>query len=232
MLASAVILGLASSLHCIAMCGPIAMMLPLSRNNPERKALQIILYHSGRLTSYAALGLLFGIFGRGLYLAGMQQQLSIVAGVVMIAIVLLPERAFARYNFSRPVYGLISRAKAAMGTRLRNPSFPSLFAIGFLNGLLPCAMVYAALFGALATQQVFSGGIYMALFGLGTVPLMSGVAYVSKIVTMPVRNQIRKIIPLAMVCVGILFILRGLSLGISYSPSVLDLFIQSGPHCR
>jgi sulfite exporter TauE/SafE len=232
MLLSALILGLVSSLHCIAMCGPIAMVLPVARNNAERKALQIILYHLGRLTSYATLGLLFGIFGRGLYLAGLQQQLSIAAGIIMILIVAVPEKTFARYNFSRPVYTFISKAKSAMGARLKNPSLTSLYTIGLLNGLLPCAMIYAALFGALATQDVFSGALYMGLFGLGTVPLMSGVSYLTKSVTIPVRNKMQKIIPFAMVCIGALFILRGLSLGNCYSPGTLEFFIQPTPACR
>ena len=101
-----------------------------------------------------------------------------------------------------------------------------------LNGLLPCAMVYAALFGALATQQVFSGSLYMMLFGIGTVPLMSAVSYLSKWITMPVRNQIQKIIPVAMVCVGLLFIARGFSLGTHYSPAELELFVKAMPNCR
>jgi uncharacterized protein len=232
MLLSALILGLVSSLHCIAMCGPIAMMLPLVRDNPERKALQIILYHAGRMTSYSTLGLLFGIFGRGLYIAGMQQRLSIVAGVLMILIIIIPEKTFAKYNLSKPIYRLISQAKSAMGARLRNPSMSSLFTIGLLNGLLPCAMIYAALFGALATQQIFDGGLYMALFGIGTIPLMSGVSYLSGIITIPIRNRIQKVIPVAMVCVGVLFIARGLSLDTHYSPGALDLFVQAMPNCR
>src|SRR5690606_36560472 len=122
--------------------------------------------------------------------AGMQQWLSIVAGVLIILIVIVPQRTFARYNFSRPVFQLVSRAKSAMGMRLKNPSLPSLFAIGTLNGLLPCAMVYAALFGALATQDVLSGGLYMVFFGLGTEPLMSSVSYLSKMMTIPLRSKL------------------------------------------
>jgi len=231
MLLSALILGLVSSLHCIAMCGPLAMMLPLSRHNPARKALELMSYHSGRMTGYGTLGLAFGLFGRGLYLAGMQQWLSIIAGVIIILIIIVPEKTFARYNFSAPVYRLISGARNAMGSRLRNPSLHSLFLVGLLNGFLPCAMVYAALFGALATQEVLTGGLYMILFGLGTAPLMCGVSYVAGFFTTPVRNAVQKVIPVAMVAVGLLFILRGLSLGTSYSPGFLDLFVKAVPNC-
>lgn len=233
MLLSAILLGLVSSLHCIAMCGPIAMMLPVARNNPEKKALQIITYHIGRITSYSALGLLFGFFGRSLHLAGLQQQLSIFAGIIMIIIVVVPEKTFAQYNCSKPIYRLVAKGKSALGSRMAKQSFRSLFTIGIFNGLLPCAMVYAALFGALATQDVISGIAYMAAFGLGTVPLMSGVTYLYRFVTLPVRNKIQRMVPYAMVCIGIVFIFRGLSLDIAHiSPSALQLFVKEQPNCR
>ena len=92
MLYTALIFGLISSLQCIGMCDTIAMMLPVSRTNPIKKAFQIIVYHAGRLTSYATLGLLFGLLGIGLYLAGFQQRISIVVGVLMIVMALIPEK--------------------------------------------------------------------------------------------------------------------------------------------
>ena len=103
MLYTAIIFGLISSLHCIGMCGPIAMMLPVDHKNPSKKALQILIYHLGRLTSYGILGLAFGLLGRGFYMAGIQQQLSIAVGVGMIVIAIVPEKVLAQYNFSKPV---------------------------------------------------------------------------------------------------------------------------------
>ena len=96
MLYTALIFGLVSSLHCIGMCGPIAMMLPVDRQNPTKKAIQILLYHAGRLTAYATLGLLFGLLGKGLYLAGLQQRFSVVLGILMILIALIPEKIFVK----------------------------------------------------------------------------------------------------------------------------------------
>jgi len=233
MLYSALILGLISSLHCIGMCGPIAMMLPLSRNNPEKKALQLLTYHVGRIFAYAAIGLLFGAIGRGFYLAGLQQQLSVFAGIIMIVIVLLPEKEFAKYNFSRPLFKAVSAIKTALGSQFKKQSFRSIFSIGLLNGFLPCGMVYAALLGALSMPHIETGILYMVLFGLGTVPLMSSVVYLQRLVTLPVRNRIQKIIPYAVICIGILFILRGMGLGIPYlSPSTISLHAQMVPNCH
>lgn len=233
MLLSALLFGLISSFHCIGMCGPIAMMLPVERDNPAKKVVQIITYHLGRLTAYASIGLVFGLIGRGFYLAGIQQQLSILIGVLMIIIVLIPERVFAQYNFSKPVFRLISKMKAALGSQFKNRSYKSLFTIGLLNGLLPCGMVYVALFGAIAMQHAGLGILYMLLFGLGTIPMMSAVVYIQSFITVSVRNKIQKAIPYVAACIGALFVLRGLGLGIPYiSPSNMSLFVQEAPNCH
>lgn len=233
MLYTAFFFGLISSLHCIGMCGPIAMMLPLDRTNPTKKAFQLILYHAGRLTAYGTLGLVFGILGKGLYLAGMQQQISILVGVLMIIIVLIPEKIFARYNFSKPIYKVISKVKTGLGNQFRKKSPNAIFTIGLLNGFLPCGLVYAALFGAIAMQNEFYGVAYMVLYGLGTIPMMSAVVYMSAMISNPFRNKIQKIIPIVAIFIGVLFILRGLGLGIPYvSPSNMSLFVQANPNCH
>jgi sulfite exporter TauE/SafE len=233
MLYTAFLFGLISSFHCIGMCGPIAMMLPVERNDPAKKVIQIITYHLGRLTAYGSIGLFFGLLGKGLFLAGIQQQLSIFIGVAMILVILIPEKVFAQYNFSKPVYGWISRIKQNLGSHFKNKSFKSLFIIGLLNGFLPCGMVYVALFGAIAMQSAGFGVLYMLLFGLGTVPLMSLVVYINSFLTVSIRNNIQKIIPYVGIVIGVLFILRGLGLGIPYvSPSNMSLFVQENANCH
>jgi len=233
MLYTAFIFGLISSFHCIGMCGPIAMMLPVDNHNPAKKVTQILTYHLGRLLAYATIGLVFGLVGRGLYMAGFQQKLSIFIGVAMILVILIPEKAFAKYNFSKPIFKFISKIKSRLGSQFKNKSYKSLFTIGFLNGFLPCGMVYVALFGAIAMQNEIFGVLYMILFGLGTVPMMSSVVYLNSFLSIPMRNKIQKIIPIFAVIIGILFIFRGLGLGIPYiSPSDMSLFVQSSPNCH
>ena len=233
MLYTAFIFGLVSSLHCIGMCGPIAMMLPVDRNNPTQKAFQILLYHAGRLTSYATLGLLFGVLGKGLYLAGMQQRFSIVLGILMILIAIVPEKIFAQYNFSKPIYKLISKVKSSLGSQFKRKTPDAFFTIGIFNGLLPCGLVYAALFGAIAMQNVTLGVTYMVLYGLGTIPLMSAVVYISNLLSLPVRSKLQKIVPIITVVIGLLFVLRGMGLDIAYiSPSTMHLFVQTEANCH
>lgn len=233
MLYTAFFLGLISSFHCIGMCGPIAMMLPVERNNQAKKTLQIITYHLGRLSAYAAIGIIFGFVGKGLFLAGIQQKTSIFIGIAMILVILIPEKIFSNYNFSRPVYKLISKIKTTLGSHFKKRSYKSLFTIGLLNGFLPCGMVYVALFGAIAMQNEALGALYMVLFGLGTVPMMTSVIYLNSFLSIRIRNKIQKIIPYLVIIIGILFIFRGLGLGIPYvSPANTSLFVQSTPNCH
>lgn len=233
MLYTAIIFGLISSLHCIGMCGPIAMMLPVDHKNPSKKALQVLIYHMGRLTSYGILGLAFGLLGRGFYMAGIQQQLSIAVGVGMIVLAVVPEKILANYNFSKPVYRLIAKIKSSLGAQFKRKTPDALFTIGLFNGLLPCGLVYAALFGAIAMQNVSMGIAYMILYGLGTIPMMSAVVYVSSLLSMPFRSQLQKAVPIVTVVIGVLFVLRGMGLDIAYiSPSTMNLFVQANANCH
>lgn len=233
MLLSAIILGLMGSLHCVGMCGPIAFMLPVDRSNKVKKFGQIFLYHSGRLMAYGIIGLVFGLLGKGLYVFGMQQKLSIAIGVLMILVVLMPSKTFNRYNVSKPINKIISKVKNRLGAALKKKSSDTFLTIGFLNGFLPCGLVYMALFGAIAMGSAAEGGLYMMLFGLGTVPLMTTAIYFSGLLKGDFRQKAQKLIPIFVVTIGVLFILRGLGLGIPYiSPKPVVEVVSSSIECH
>jgi sulfite exporter TauE/SafE len=220
MLWSALIFGLLGSFHCVGMCGPIAFMLPVDRKSPVKRAFQLMSYHAGRILTYSVLGLVFGIVGKSFNLFGIQQQLSIIIGVLMIVVILIPTKIFNKYNFSRPLYKAVGKVKSSMGTALKKKDPGTFFTIGYLNGLLPCGLVYMAIFGALASGGAWEGGLYMAVFGLGTIPLMTTAIYLSNFLKGKAKQRIVKMIPVFVVIVGVLFIVRGLGLGIPYvSPS-------------
>ena len=232
MFLSALIFGLLGSFHCVGMCGPIAFMLPINRKNKTKGALQILSYHIGRLLTYSLIGLLFGFLGKGFYFFGFQQQLSIIVGVSMILVIIFP-KFFSKVNFSKSINKVIFKVKNALGKELKKKGNDTFFTIGFLNGFLPCGLVYMAIFGALATTNAFSGSLYMFLFGLGTIPLMTIVVYLGNFTKGTFRKKIQRAIPIVVVLIGILFILRGLGLGIPYiSPApVLDI-VNSSNACH
>jgi uncharacterized protein len=233
MLISAFVLGILGSFHCVGMCGPIAFMLPVDRTNAYKKLLQITIYHIGRLLAYSTIGLVFGLVGKSLYLFGFQQQLSISVGVLMILVVLIPQQTFNKYNFSKPIYKVISKVKFALGSALKKKTPDTFLTIGFLNGFLPCGLVYMALFAAIVGGSALKGCLYMAVFGLGTIPLMTTAIYLTNFLKGTIRQKIQKAIPVFVVVIGVLFILRGLGLGIPYlSPAPVYEVVSSGMDCH
>jgi hypothetical protein len=208
-------------------------MLPVDRSNSIKKVVQIFMYHLGRLFAYSLIGLLFGLVGKSLYIFGIQQQLSIFIGILMIIVVLIPVQTFNKYNFSKPVYKIISKVKSALGSALKKKTSDTFLTIGFLNGFLPCGLVYMAVFASMTMQNAFQGSLYMALFGLGTIPLMTSAIYLGKFLNSTIKQQIQKAIPIFVVVIGLLFILRGLGLGIPYlSPALVLEMTTSTMECH
>lgn len=233
MIVSALLFGLLGSFHCVGMCGPIAFLLPVERNNIVKKAGQTLLYHTGRILAYAIIGLLFGLLGKSFQLFGLQQQLTIGIGVLMIVVIILPYKTFQKYNFSRPIFKLVSKLKNELGAALKKKSPDTFFTIGFLNGFLPCGLVYMAVFGAIASGNALQGALYMTLFGLGTIPLMTTAIYIGNFLNAQVRHRIRKAIPVFVVVIGCLFIIRGLGLGIPYiSPKPVTTEVSAQYNCH
>lgn len=233
MLISALIFGLLGSFHCVGMCGPIAFLLPVDHQNSKKKFTQIAIYHFGRVLAYSIIGLLFGLIGKSLNLFGLQQQLSIGIGILMILVMLIPYQTFSKYNFSKPMYRLISKVKTSLGKELKKKTPDTFLTVGFLNGFLPCGLVYMAVFGAIASGDALQGSLYMALFGLGTIPLMTSAIYLGNFLTGKVKQHIRRSIPVFVVIIGALFILRGLGLGIPYvSPKQATEQVSANYNCH
>lgn len=225
MLYTALLFGLFGSFHCMGMCGPIAFMLPIDRSSKIKGIWQTFLYHSGRIFSYSLIGALFGLLGKGFYFFGMQQQLSIAVGLVMILSVAAP-KVFSKFSIAKPIIRFTNNIKNALGKSLKKKESSTFFTIGFLNGLLPCGLVYMAMIASLTSQTVFEGVLYMALFGLGTVPLMTAVVLLGNLTSYINRQKIQKIIPYVVVLIGVVFVLRGLGLGIPYvspAPVIVDM---------
>ncbi len=213
---SALLLGLAGSLHCAGMCGPIVVALPLHGNTVPQKIYGGTLYNLGRTLTYGVMGALFGLLGQGMQMIGFQQKISVIMGALMIISVLFPALFKNQYSMDKSIFSFVGKLKKTIGKMFSIRSFSSLFFIGLLNGLLPCGLVYMAIAGAIGTGGVVTGTLYMILFGLGTIPMMLTIALAGNILSQAIRRRINKLIPALVVLVGLLFIVHGLSLGIPY----------------
>jgi len=218
---AAFLVGLVGSLHCIGMCGPIAIALPVPDSSNLSFFTGRILYNLGRVVTYAFLGAVLGLVGSKIALAGAQQIVSIVLGVVIIIAVLLPQK-YKNYFAQHPVIQKLSHPlKSNIGVLFSKGTFSAMFLIGILNGFLPCGLVYVALAGAIASGNAISGAAVMILFGLGTVPAMFAASVFGKFINIGIRTKIRKAVPVLAIILGVIFILRGMNLGIPMlSPKV------------
>ena len=215
-------IGFLGSVHCIGMCGPIALALPTGFPSKSQLILSRALYNSGRVLTYAALGAVTGMLGKTIAMAGFQRSLSIAAGVTILLMVILPSRFTQRLLPARAVGIVTDRVKRAWGRLFQKKALSSLFAIGILNGFLPCGFLYIGLAGAAATGGVLSGSGYMAMFGLGTVPAILATSLFGGLLTTRVRMFFLRLIPVGGVVLALLLILRGMSLGIPYISPVMD----------
>jgi sulfite exporter TauE/SafE len=222
MLWAGFLFGILGSFHCVGMCGPIAMALPIGRGAGWQFIAGRLLYNGGRILTYSLLGGLAGLFGKSLQLAGFQQMISIVSGLLILALVVLPHFGGNRFTSLIGFDKILQKVQGLMAKQFQKNSTASMGIIGMLNGILPCGFVYIALAGAVSVPTVAGSMLYMALFGLGTFPLMFILSLSGKLLKPNLRQLFKKAVPYAATFMALLFILRGLNLGIPYvSPQVI-----------
>lgn len=230
MIYTAFTIGLFGSLHCVGMCGPIALALPGSESKWD-SARRLLLYNGGRIITYMLMGAVIGLFGEAFNLADIQKWLSILAGVFLLVVAL----------FSIPVeshllnWPALGRAylflKGSLFRNLTKGSSLSFLKTGLLNGLLPCGLVYVALVGALTSGGFVSSLLYMFLFGVGTVPLMMATVLLGKRVDIKFRNYIKKFYPALLFALAGLFLYRGIQFSVPQDFSFWEM-MQDMPMCH
>ena len=208
---TAFMIGLVGSLHCVGMCGPIALSLPYQGKQRWLAALNVMLYNFGRVITYTLLGLIIGIFGRGFFLAGFQSYVSIGLGVLLLFVAFLSIDIESHLLRLKQVRTLNTWVQKQLGRLLAKGGPNKLLFIGMLNGLLPCGLVYMGIVGAVTADSLFNSALYMASFGIGTIPLMLSTALAGQFITPQWRIRMRKLIPAFLVAFALLFIFRGLN---------------------
>lgn len=213
------VFGLLGSLHCVGMCGPLLLALPLKEN---QKLTGQVLYHGGRILCYSLMGVLLSLFGVSLRYTGLHEFFSLSIGIMMIIglFIFLFGKSLINNSFGKS--WLLTKIKNFWRSFFETKSIIYLPMIGFLNGMLPCGFVYIALGFSLMFNSSIDTSLYMVSFGLGTVPALIGIGYFSQILSTPLRQKVQIVVPFATAIVGILLILRGLSLDIPYISPVLS----------
>jgi uncharacterized protein len=216
----AFLMGLIGSFHCLGMCGPIAMALPMAHRNNSGRLVGGIIYNLGRVFTYSFLGLVLGFVGDYLISSKIQNTVSIVFGVLIGTYLLLPTKAKTSLRIA-PSQALLVKLRKQIAKFLYIDNNSSLFGIGMLNGLLPCGMIYLALSSSFLAGSAMKGSLFMFAFGLGTFPTMLAAVFFGSFVNQHIRSKLQRLVPIFLFFMAALLIVRGMNLGIPYiSPSI------------
>ncbi len=220
LIGSAFIMGLAGSLHCIGMCGPLALSLPVSHKNGFSRISGGLIYNSGRVVSYASMGFIFGSLGNVIISTKWQSGLSIALGSIILLYLFIPKRFFSNISIAAKPFMYL---RQQLGKLFQSKHLSSSFFIGVLNGLLPCGLVYLALSSSVITASSINGAMFMLFFGLGTFPMMFATVLMGSYLKQSLRQKIYRIVPALLFFMALLLILRGMNLGIPFiSPGFVN----------
>ncbi len=202
MLLTALILGFAGSLHCAGMCSPLAFAV-VSKSGTA--LLSRVLYNIGRILMYCVLGAIVSTAGVMLPVT-VQYVISITLGITLLII------GITGSNFKVPVLApfirLTSFLKAQFSKLLQRKKYSSIFAMGVLNGLLPCGLTFLALTSCITLPVPLDGFIFMAAFGAGTLPVMLGLVSIVPFFAKRLNISVGRLSTIMQIAAGCLLIAR------------------------
>lgn len=231
-LTAAILLGFLGSLHCVGMCGPLALAVPIRTRSGVLRVVSALVYNGGRILTYAFFGAFFGAMGYSLNIAGFQRYLTISMGLILILYVLLHYLGKSNMNVYPDNWKPVIWIRKKLSALLRSNDPSKLLFVGMLNGFLPCGLVYMAIAGAITAGTISGGSVFMAVFGLGTLPAMLTLMVMGKYISLQWRNRIRKSIPVFLIILGGLFIIRGMNLGIPYISPKISYELSTAEGCH
>lgn len=209
-------IGVTTSLgHCIGMCGPLISTFSLAQGRTDRRlanlAPALLLYHLGRVNSYAVIGLVFGLLAAAaqaaLPTAAVRGWLFLVSGLLMMFLglgLLGLVRTTRLMESSRLGRFAAERFMELIGTR----SMVGRYLLGVANGFLPCGPVYAIAAAALTAPTPVHGAGTMAMFGLGTIPVLLAVGLGAGRLAPQVQRRFNKVAAILVIVVGFEFLIR------------------------
>ena len=209
--------GIAISLgHCVGMCGPLMLLFARIQGEGRggRWALlpSLLIYHTGRILAYGAIGLGLGLIGAATHVSSgqllVQGVLSMVVGLLMLLMGLslhglLPMQ---RRIESGP---LGERIGIRIRSFLHSRGIGGRFLLGVANGFLPCGPVYAVAFGALAAASPLRGALAMLIFGLGTLPVLLVLLLLGGRLGAGMQRRFRHLGAFLVLLIGAQLLLRG-----------------------
>lgn len=204
------LIGLVGSAHCVGMCGGFVIALAQVHGKERGRHVHQVLYYTGKTATYALLGGIAGVLGHvaGAAFTGLQDVLSIVLGVFLVAIGLGLLGVLKRFEGPR-FLSRLNGLPVLIGRLLKRQTYGATFGLGMANGLLPCGLVYGVLALAAATGDPLQGALTMAVFGLATVPALYGLALASFLMRPAWRLRLNQVGGILVIVLGVITLLRG-----------------------
>lgn len=218
-----ILLGFAGSLHCVGMCGPLVMMVS-GGNGPS------VVYHLGRTFFYAVLGLFLGWMFQLADLGAIEQNVSLIFASIFLLLA-LGEWTGGFHLSQLKILGSSSHVMGLFGKVYGKTGLGWKFLAGILNAMLPCGLVYAALLASMSQKGAYGGAIFMTGFGLATMPALLLVGAFSSFLKSFLKKQGKNLLPIWLLVMGLIFLLRGLNLGIPFVSPKLDHMEKKGGNC-
>ena len=222
------VIGLLTSVHCVAMCGGInlSQCIPQAADETAGRTAALrpsFLYNLGRVISYTAIGGIVGALGSVISFTGaMRGAVQLLAGVFMVIMGINMLGIFPGLRkFAPRMPRVFSRRINAEKSKGRSPLY-----VGLLNGLMPCGPLQAMQIYALSTGSPVKGALSMLLFSLGTVPLMFALGALSSVLTKRFTHKVMTVGAALVVILGITMFSQGWTLS---GLSVPSLNITAGP---
>ena len=173
-------MGLLGSFHCLGMCGPITMAIPPRSDSKNTIFFDSLFYNFGRILTYGFLGAFAGLIGASINLAGYQNYISIATGVILLLIILIPKKLELSFTNISFINKISLAFKKAFGKIIGKKTISSVFALGLLNGFLPCGLVYLALTASIASGSFLNSILFMLAFGMGNIANYGGCIHFKK----------------------------------------------------
>jgi sulfite exporter TauE/SafE len=214
--------GLVTSIHCVAMCGPLVLTYAVKGADGGSFAKRMFphfAYQSAKILSYMLVGLLLGSLGSLFDIGGLRGWVTVFAGAFMVVLgVQMTGKvpALKRLTFKPPkafVKALSSlRRKAVADEASGHVSIATPITFGLLTGLMPCGPLMTAQVAAAGTGSAVNGALAMLGFGLGTAPLMLGFGAVSGALTVTFKRRMMVVAAILVALLGLVMLNRGLNL--------------------
>ncbi len=225
--------GLATSVHCISMCGPMVVTYAVKTDGQSRWTSRVtanVAYQVAKLISYVIVGLALGAIGTAFNLNGVRPWVMLVAGLFMLilGIGMTGKAPWAARLTPRPPRALINtlsklRRRAASDAAAGDSSLATPISFGLLTGLMPCAPLMAAELAAASSGSVLSGGFTMMAFGLGTLPLLFAFGTASSFIPGRWKKRLTFVLAFVVIAMGLVFLNRtAMILGFPVNAKVVE----------